>query len=444
MRFATYDEAYGYLAASTNYELMDRFPPADRAFKLERITDLLSELGHPERGWSAVHIAGTKGKGSTAAMAESILRRAGLRSGLYTSPHVVHLRERIQVEGRWITEEEFARVFGAVADAADRVAARRPERKPTFFELMTAAAFAFFRSEGVEVGVAEVGLGGRLDATNVLAPLACAITHVGLDHVKVLGATVEEIAREKAGILKAGVPAVTSSCGAALETIEGIARERGTPLEVLGREIVATRRTGPGDAGEVFDLWTPVGGYERLGTPLLGAHQVANAAIAVRLAERVGEKKGKVGEDAIREGLRSVRWEARVEVVSERPRIILDSAHNVDSARALVETLREKFRWDRLILVVGISSDKDYEGFLGTVVPKCDSVIVTAAHSPRAMAPGALAELARRMGCTDCVEAADAGQAIRLARDKATVESTIVISGSFYLAGEAREELRGG
>ena len=306
---------------------------------------------------------------------------------------------------------------------------------------ITAAAFLYFKELPVDVGVIEVGLGGRLDATNVLTPVACAVTHVGMDHTRELGDTLAAIAGEKAGILKPGVPAVTAARGEALAVIRRVADEQSAPLEVVTDQIRVHRRPPAGALKEVFDLDTPERRYEQLEIPLLGAHQVTNAALAVRLVELLGRSGLHVHENAVRRGLASVALEARLQVVGRRPLIVIDGAHNVDSARALSQTLRERFSWKRLFLIVGISGDKDVDGFLREVLPLSDVVVATCAHSFRALLPGALSERVRSLGAPDCREAPDVVAALDLALREAGEDDAVVVSGSFYLAGEARQAL---
>ena len=441
MTFTDFDEAYAFLTRMTNYETAGRFAPRGYVFRLERVRELMGLLDHPEAGWRALHIAGTKGKGSTAAMVESVARAQGWRTGLFTSPHVAHLCERIQREGEWISRQDFARVLGRVARPVEAMHQEDPFKKPTFFEIITAAAFLYFKELPVDVGVVEVGLGGRLDATNVLTPAACAVTHVGMDHTRELGDTLCAIAGEKAGILKHSVPAVTSARGEALAVIKQTAAQRNAPLEVVGEDIRIGRKPPCKALKEVFDLETPDRRYEQLEIPLLGAHQVANAALAVRLFELLGRSGAGVDERAVREGLASVALDARLEVAGQRPWIVIDGAHNVDSARALSQTLRERFSWQRLYLIAGISSDKDVDGFLREVLPLCDVVVATCAHSFRALLPGALAAEVRSLGVEDCREAPDIGSGLDVALCEAGEDDLVVVCGSFYLAGEAREAL---
>jgi len=436
VEFASYDEAHQFICSMTNYEVQDRFAPADLIFRLERVRDFLGRLGDPQEGWRSVHIGGTKGKGSTAHMVDSILRRQGVVTGLFTSPHVVDMRERIQREGKWIGEEDFARLVGAMGDAVQTMNEEDAGSKPTYFEMMTAVAFMYFAEFPVDVGVVEVGLGGRLDATNVLQPIASAITNVGLDHEDTLGYTIAEIAKEKAGILKAGVPAVTGCTGKAYTVVQRTAAERGAPLEALGREIRFERKASGDAVTEAFDLVTLERSYEDLRVSLPGAHQVANAALAVRLVELLRRDGIEAGEDAIREGLASVACYARVQVIDGRPTIIIDGAHNPDSAEALARTIEENFIGRRVILVVGISRDKDVYGFLRVLLPLASAFIATRSDSPRAAAPEELLRVAESLVTTDCVECPDAAAAVEAAFDRAKPNDLIVFTGSFYLAGE--------
>lgn len=438
MEFRTYDEAHRFICSMTNYEVKDRYAPADFIFRLDRVCDFLDRLDNPQNGWRAIHIGGTKGKGSTANMVDSILRRQGLATGLFTSPHVLDMRERIQREGRWIAEGDFARLVGRMSDAVRSMYEQDAGSKPTYFEMMAAVAFMFFKELPVDVGVIEVGLGGRLDATNVLKPVVSAITNVGLDHEDTLGHTIAQIATEKAGILKAGVPAVTGCAGEALSVVKSAACDCGAPLEILGREIRPLRKASGDTVSEAFDLETPERTYENLRVSLPGAHQVANAALAVRLVELLNTDGIVVREEAIREGLASVTCDARIQVVEGRPTIIVDSAHNPDSAEALARTIEEKFIGRRVILVIGISADKNVHGFLRALLPLASAFIATRANTPRAAAPEELTKLARSLVTTDCVECPDVATAVATALEQADPNDLIVFTGSFYLAGEVR------
>lgn len=411
----TLPDALRFLNAATDYERMaSRYAPAD--YDLGRMRRLLAAAGNPERSFLSLHIAGTKGKGSTAHFAESLLRAAGKRTGLYTSPHLVDLRERIRLDGEPVGGVEFARALGALEGPMRRL-------KPTFFEIMTAAAFWIFAQRRVDWAVVEVGLGGRLDATNVIRPAACAITTIDYDHMDKLGKTLTKIALEKAGILKPGVPAVSSpqppEARRVLASFPG--------LDFPGFQILRARQ------GVVHFRTVRA---ETCTLAVRGAHQAANAATALALVERGGLR---LTAAARRRGLRSARLPGRVELVPGRPRVLVDAAHNPVSARALAEALAQLPR-RRLWLVFGASADKDYASMLRTLAPLADRLILTQAASPRAASP---ADLARQVPGGNCLTIGGVGRALRLARKRAAPGDLVVVTGSFYVAGEALKVLRG-
>ncbi len=404
-----------YLGRATDYERQQaRYSPS--TYNLDRMRRLAASMGNIERSFKSLHVAGTKGKGSVAHMAEAILRRAGYRTGLYTSPHLVDLRERIRIDGRNVSERDFLWAMNRMEPALRRL-------RPTYFEIMTEAAFLVFAKKRVDFAVIEVGLGGRLDATNVITPAACAITRIDYDHMDKLGHTLGEIAREKAGILKPGVPVVTGAQRpAALREI----RRRAAPLVPT---VCATRATG---TVLKFTVSGVRGKRYRCELPVLGPHQAGNAAIAIGLVEASGAEVTPVD---VREALRRVRLPGRIEIVRRRPWIIVDSAHNPVSARALVEGLRP-LRRRRTVLVFGASADKDWAGML-RALGRADLTIFTRAKSPRAAAPEALARRAR--GPAVRVESVEA--ALALARTVARADDAVVVTGSFYVAGEALASL---
>jgi len=431
--FKTCEEALNYLYHFTDYERMVK--PRDRAtsiFGLARMNQLLDFLGNPQRRLRAIHIAGTKGKGSTAAMVASILRSAGASVGLYTSPHVLDVRERIMVDGQWIPEPRLTDHINTMYPYLQESLKTSAKYTPTFFEIFTAAAFLDFLEQRVDYAVFEVGLGGRLDATNVLHPIVCGITHISFDHTDKLGNTLTEIAGEKAGILKKDVPVVVAPQeGEALAAIEAKAREVGAPVSVVGREVVL--RNGRTN----FEVTTPLRVYRRLKVPLAGDHQRQNAATAVALAEVACERTGRrLTAKAVREGLAAVRWRARIEVVAERPTVVVDAAHNVASVRALVSTLEKGFKFKRLLLVVGISGDKDIGGILRELVPRAALVVTTRSQSPRAAAPEDLARQARAVAAVETVACPNPCEALALARERAAPDDLVCVTGSFYVAGE--------
>ena len=400
---------------------------------LETIQALLAGLTHPERRYPSLHIGGTNGKGSTAAMVASVLQAAGYRVGLYTSPHLVDVRERIQVNGEMIPEER-------VAVLTDRVrAVCGAPREPTFFEFTTALAFQYFSEAGVDVAVVEVGMGGRFDATNALAPVAVAITNVALDHQEYLGETIGAIAYEKAGIIKPGVPVVLGHVSD--EAAGVIAREADAcraPLFRLQEEF-----TIEGESPVRFRYAGLTRSYDGLACPLAGRHQLNNAACALALLEVAAERGLPVSDEAVRKGLQTVRWGGRLETVDSRPQVVLDGAHNPDAAAAvaayLVDVRRER-PGARVILVLGMMRDKDREGFLGHLLPHVDEVIVTQARMPRAASVQELEASTRGRVAHMRPEPAEA---MALARRMAAPDDLILITGSLMLVGEAKAILLG-
>jgi len=438
--FKSCDEALGYLYHFTDYERMAK--PRDRAtsvFGLARMNQLLEFLGNPQLKLRAIHIAGTKGKGSTAAMVASILQAARASVGLYTSPHVLHVRERIMVDGQWIAEPRLTDHINTMYPYLQDSLKTSAKYTPTFFEIFTAAAFLEFLAHGVDYAVFEVGLGGRLDATNVLAPIVCGITHISFDHTDKLGHTLAEIAGEKAGILKKDVPAVVAPQEPeALAAIEAKANEVGAPLVVVGRN-VALR-----DGRTNFLVATTRRTYRRLKVPLAGYHQRQNAATAVALAEIACERTGRrLTARAVRDGLQAVRWRARIEVLAQRPTVVVDAAHNVASIRALLDTLDRNFSFKRLLLVVGISADKDIVGILRELVPRASLIVTTRSQSPRAAEPEELARQARAIAPVETLASPDPRQALALARRRAASDDLVCLAGSFYVAGEVIASLEG-
>jgi dihydrofolate synthase/folylpolyglutamate synthase len=408
-----YSDALRFLNTFTDYERMaSTYAPGD--YNLDRMRRLLCALGNPERAFLSLHIAGTKGKGSTAHMAEAILREAGYRTGLYTSPHLVDMRERIRLGGVPVSEEEFTWAMAEMEPELRRL-------RPTYFETMTAAAFLIFARRKVDYAVVEVGLGGRLDATNVILPAACAITTIDYDHMDKLGHTLREIAGEKAGILKPGVPSVSSPQVPEARKVL-LARARGLffpRFQVRSRGDVL-RFTVEGTGGRRYGLALPV----------LGEHQAANAATAIALVEHSGAR---CSPGVVRRALAKVRLPGRVEVLGRRPWLIVDAAHNPVSARALAGALRGVPR-RRTILVFGASADKDYGGMLRTLLPGTDLAIFTRAMNPRAAAPS---DLLRRARGRAAVAAGSVARALGMARKAAGPQDAIVVTGSFYVAGEA-------
>ncbi|MEQ1794688.1 MAG: folylpolyglutamate synthase/dihydrofolate synthase family protein [Nitrospira sp.] len=402
---------------------------------LETMRTLLSRLGNPERRFRSLHIGGTNGKGSTAAMTAAMLQAAGYRVGLYTSPHLVDFRERIRVDQVMIAESQVAELTLRLQAVAP------PDLTPTFFELTTAMAFLHFAESGVDVAVLEVGLGGRFDATNVVEPTACAITTIALDHQEHLGATEEAIGFEKAGIIKPGVPVVVGRIdGAAWEVIRKTAADRRAPLLRLGCDF-HTVGIGP----EQFSYRGRTRHLEGLRCVLAGRHQLDNAACAVALLEAVEERGIPVSDEAVHQGLQSVQWEGRLEVLERGPVLLLDGAHNPAAALVLADYLaawRAARPEARVILVVGMMRDKEHGRFVEPLGRLVSEVVLTQADMARSMP---VQELQGAIGSRFplCHVAPGAADALALAKARATAQDLICVTGSLMLVGEVKALVRG-
>jgi dihydrofolate synthase/folylpolyglutamate synthase len=405
-------------------------------FGLDNIRTLMSIFGNPERSFRAFHVAGTNGKGSTAAMIESIVRTAGVRTGLFTSPHLLSFTERIRVDGQEITEEEVISFAEEVREAAEGM----KDFSPTFFEVVTAMAFLYFRSRKVEWAVIETGLGGRLDATNIIVPEVAVITKIGLDHCDFLGRTLPEISREKAGIIKEGVPVVSADQdSAALEIIVRRTAEKGSELFSFGREFAADFVSESFDG--IIVHYSGSKKYENLHLPLSGDFQAVNAALAIKAVEVVSSKFRGLTID-VGKGLATVRWPGRFDLVKDDPPVLIDAAHNPAAALVLSRNLRKiaLSRYKRIILVMGAMGDKDIEGLLEPLLPLATEILFCAPAYGRAASPERLAAAAAKAGYPSFV-APSVAEAIVKAEELWLPGDLIVISGSFYTIGEAKEFL---
>jgi folylpolyglutamate synthase/dihydrofolate synthase len=430
------------LARTTSWEKETPRDPA-RDFDLARMRALLASVGEPQRGPAVVHVAGSKGKGSVARMADAVLRAAradgASRCGLYTSPHLERLTERVAIGGREIE----GRALAAAADALrpHLEATEGTDRFPTFFEILTAAAFVAFRSARATDVVLEVGLGGRLDATNVVDdPVVTAVTAIELEHARILGGTLEAIAREKAGIVKPGRPCVS---GVARDTsparlVEAIARERGARLVQVDRDVaLLAAETGPGPRTRVV-VEGPDGArpLEAL-LPLAGLHQARNAAVAIAMLRLAGAE-----DDAIRRGLAAARLPGALEPVLRRPDVVIDGAHTPASARAAAAAVEACFPHERLHLVLGVLEDKDVAGILEPLVARADSVVACGVDSARALPAASLADAVRARTASPVSTARDAAAGLHDALSRAREDDLVLVTGSLYLAGAARTAAR--
>jgi dihydrofolate synthase/folylpolyglutamate synthase len=451
--FRSLDEALAFLARLTDYERMERRGPWKS--DLAGVTLLLEALGRPDRRFGVLHVAGTKGKGSVSTLAEAILRAHGIRTGLYLSPHLVSITERVQIDGVPIAPEELASRFDRIRPAIEEAAATAAPSAGgcsavSFFDAMTAAAVDACAAAAVDCAVFETGLGGRLDSTNALESASAAITHVGLDHTEVLGSTLEQIAREKCGIFKPGVPAV-SGVGPgepADETILLEARRRSAPLRTVGREIRVERvRARPG-RGLSFDLATDVRDYGTLEVPLLGRYQARNVAVAVGLVEGL-ERSGAPGlgrlanlrldRAATREALASARVPGRMDVLDRDPLLVADGAHIPEAVRLAWEALRENFGERPRVAVFACARDKDAAGMLRELAG-ADAVVATTVGSKRSSDPKALAAAGRDAGLS-IEPQPDVEHALARARALAGAGGAIFVTGSLYLVGATMARL---
>ena len=408
---------------------------------LENISRLCAALGHPERSFISLHIAGTNGKGSVTAMVHAALVAAGVRAARYVSPHLVDLAERFVIGTVPVSERELADTAGEVLDCAERLRlSGELAVHPTFFEATTAIAFELFRRARVEVAVIEVGLGGRFDSTNIVPASAGAITTIGLDHEELLGHTLEAIAFEKAGIIKAGMPVVIGALPEpARQVVAAVAADR--RAELIDASLADRLDVDANDGRAVISFQTPEDRYGPVTLGLRGEHQIQNALVAVRLLEAARGRTGiRVPRDAIERGLADVDWPGRLELIqmSDGARVLLDAAHNADGARALAAYL-ERWHLERPALVIGMMRDKHVGAILEPLLPLVSSIVATAASTPRALGAHDLAARIAAHGASDVRAEPDPASAVEQALSMAR---TVCVTGSIFLIGEVRDRLR--
>jgi dihydrofolate synthase/folylpolyglutamate synthase len=401
---------------------------------LERVQACLSVLGDPHRRYPCVHVGGTNGKGSTASLLAAALSACGLRTGLFTSPPLEFFGERIRVDGTFLGGGAVAELYEAVIAAGLRDAAASGM---TQFEVITAMAFLHFALTQVDVAVIEVGLGGRLDSTNVVLPEVAVITNVGLEHAEHLGGNTVAIAREKGGIVKPGVPLVTAAQGEALEALVVLAGDRGSPTHVLHRDFDAVPR-GRGQIDYRGEQWR----WNGVECPLRGPHQVDNLATALAALEVLSSKGWNLPESRIRIGLAGATWPGRLELCGSAPAVLLDGAHNPHASRVLAAALREEFEYRQLWLVLGILGDKDAHSILADLLPMAARVIVTAPATVRARTAASLAQIAQEFPGSLIEQSPSVAAAVDRALLEADPSDLICVTGSLTTVGEARGHLR--
>ncbi len=426
--------AVDYILTFADYE---RIPRSAVVFDLRRIEQLLERLGNPQNAAKSVHIAGTKGKGSTAAMIASILTHSGYRTGLYTSPHLLNIRERIQVDGQLIAEDEFARLTAMIKPEVEAVNARGDFGALTTFEILTALAFACFREREIAYQVLETGLGGRLDATNVVKPQVCVITSISYDHMDVLGDTLTKIAGEKAGIIKPGSIAVSApQSPEAMKVIKDVCQQKGVRLVRVGND-VAWQRKSFCPEGQSFEIQGLRDEYQ-LSVPLVGEHQLENAAAAVAAAEVLAELGARITRKTIARGIAHVSWPGRLQILRRKPWVIVDGAHNGDSMRRLVVALKQYFSFGKAVVIFGASSDKNIAAMVAELVSFPDRVIVTCSHHPRALAVERLVDEFSKQGMMP-ETSENVATAVARSLSIAGPDDLICATGSLFLVAEVME-----
>jgi len=428
-----------YLFGKTDYEKQRHVRYNVTTFNLDRMERLLSRVGRPHTKIHAVHIGGTKGKGSTATMLAKMLEANGYRVGLYTSPHVVHLHERIMVNSKMINDSEMLGLVNRVHTAVEKMSKTDP---PTFFEIMTALAFMYFVDKEVDVAIIETGLGGRLDSTNVVRPKVIGITSLSIDHQRQLGNTIDSIAKEKAGIFKRGVPIVTvEQEPAAMQVLRTEALAVEAPLSVTGADIdfsyrfETSREHGPHTR---ICLTTPTSRFEHLRVPVYGKHQAINCGLALAMLDKLKTTGYEIDNEKAARGLHKVTLAGRMEMICHDPRIMIDGAHNAASIRALIHAIGQNIPYDSMVVIFGCNNDKDIEGMLRQLQYGADKVIFTRSNSPKAVSPQDLADMYTEICGKMCQTAVSLGEALRLAASAVGKGDLICITGSFYLIGEAK------
>src|SRR2546421_1097774 len=430
--------ALRYLGSLSDYERLRIVRYTSQNFDLERMRTLLRKLGNPQQHFKSVHVAGTKGKGSTCAMVAAMLQACGYKVGLYTSPHLVDVRERIQIDGEMVSHAEFARLIKGIEPMVGRM-----KPTPTYFDVLTAAAFKYFADQKIDIAVVETGLGGRLDSTNVIKPEVTAITSISKDHMAQLGNTLALIAQEKAGIFKKDIPAVTVTQDPDAEAVLArVAAKVGAPFDVAGKSIEfsyrfeSSRMLGPHNR---VCLTTPATKFEHLAVPLMGEHQAINCGLALAVIDKLKTRGLPINDMKAMEGLAKTTLPGRMEIINQTPKVIVDGAHNAASIDAMMRAIGQHVPYDSMVVIFGCCADKDVAGMLERITSGADKVIFTKVNNIRTADPEELAaryveQFGKMAQVAETLE-----EALSIANRAVTKEDLICITGSFYLVGEAKK-----
>lgn len=434
----SYSKALRFLSSLSDFERLRIVRYNTQNFDLDRMRLLLKKLGNPQDKFRSVHVAGTKGKGSTCAMIASMLDASGYKTGLYTSPHLIDIRERISIAGEMVSQSEFARLIRRVEPIVNRM-----KPTPTYFDVLTALAFLYFAEQGVQIAVVETGLGGRLDSTNVINPEVTAITSISKDHMAQLGSTLARIAEEKAGIFKRGVPAITVAQDPEADAVLArVAEKVGAPLDVAGKTIEfsyrfeSSRMLGPHNR---VCLTTPQSKFEHLAVPLMGEHQAINCGLALSVIDRLKLRGFAISDAKAMEGLARTKVPGRMEMVNTTPRVIVDGAHNAASLDAMMRAIGQYIPYDSMVVIFGCCADKDVPGMLERITSGADKVIFTKVDNIRSADPNELAARYVELYGKMAQVAPTLEEALGIANRAVTKEDLICITGSFYLVGEAKK-----
>ncbi|MFC1623711.1 bifunctional folylpolyglutamate synthase/dihydrofolate synthase [Candidatus Omnitrophota bacterium] len=446
-----YNTTLNYIDSFVNFEDIPRYDYAS-SFRLERMHSFLQELGDPHKVLRVIHIAGSKGKGSTCSIIASILRQAGYRVGLYTSPHLLDVRERIRVlvrGPRWETErsgefegvikkDEFIKLIEKIKPVAERFRDHKELGRLSFFEILTASAFLYFKEKKVDVSVMETGLGGRLDATNVTEPIVCGITNISLEHTDKLGDSLESIAKEKAGIIKAhGIMVSSAQEKVVRDVIRDVCKEKKVRLYEIGKDVRYKIIESDIDK-EIFDIKGPDFSCNDLEINLIGEHQAENATLGVAITKLIDKGILRIDEEDIRAGIKNVFWPGRLQVIRYNPYIILDGAHNVSSIRVVLASIKRIFNYKRLICIFGASSDKDTEGVSKELEAASSIVILTKSKNVRAKE---VSDLKKNFSIASLIISNNVEKALKHGLEILDTEDLLLVTGSLFVVGEAMKAL---